>query len=205
MISYEGCVFISFCVYVITCYTLEFVRNIDDRVKDTKGTISLSVSNLFLGSSFLLNLKPWIQMSLFENIAVTNIAFQLANLFFIADSMFYFSHRLLHVPWVYQRYHKLHHRHVSPISWTALYVHPGEFACAFFGIFFVPPFIVNSWCYGGIEPIALLIFWNIIMISLVASHSGLFFAQHHELHHNKQTVNFGSKMGLWDRLFGTNE
>lgn len=133
MISYEGCVGVSFGIYILTCYILEYLRpfSTEERVPDKKGTIALSVSNLLLGSSLLLNLRSYIQLS--SETHVPGVLLQVLSMLLIADALFYGSHRLLHVPWIYQRYHKLHHRHVSPISWTALYVHPGEFLSAFIG------------------------------------------------------------------------
>ena len=42
------------------------------------------------------------------------------------EAMFYYSHRLLHVPYLYRRIHKKHHRFTAPIALAAQYAHPIE-------------------------------------------------------------------------------
>ncbi len=45
---------------------------------------------------------------------------------FIHEVGFYFAHRLLHVPALYEFAHKLHHRNVNPGPWSGLSMHPVE-------------------------------------------------------------------------------
>jgi sterol desaturase/sphingolipid hydroxylase (fatty acid hydroxylase superfamily) len=129
---------------------------------------------------------------------------KLLAMFVLSDFAFYWSHRLLHVPFFYARYHKLHHSHVAPIPWTALYVHPGEFLLAFFGIFVGPVVSMTRLC-GRVSWVTLTLFWSGLMVAMVASHSGLYTvgAEHHEAHHVSRKGNFGASVGFMDRLCGT--
>jgi methylsterol monooxygenase len=108
-------------------------------------------------------------------------------------SAFYWSHRIFHIPFFYEKYHKFHHAHVNPIPWTALYVHPGEFIMAFFGIFFLPVAVLPPLWFGTV-----MIFWSIIMYSLVSSHSNE--NDHHDLHHQTLKGHYGSRLGIWDKI-----
>lgn len=195
----------SLATYVGYCYACQYLWDPDDyrkRVKDQKAAIALSVSNLMLGTVLLLLVSPAFDVAN-QWQPTWSLCWQLPLVFFLADTLFYWSHRALHIPWVYKRYHKLHHRHVSPIPWTALYVHPGEFVTAFVGIFVLPLLVVQFIARGPLWVGTFIMFWNVIMVSLVSSHSGFWYGDHHETHHNRQTVNFGAKYGIWDRVCGT--
>jgi len=123
-------------------------------------------------------------------------------MFFLGDTAFYWSHRFMHIPKIYKFCHKFHHTHLSPISWTSLYVHPGEFLIALLGIFILPVKLANA-----NQNIASL-YWSLIMLSLVSSHSGMkipsfLSAEHHDEHHRNPKKNFGSDIGVWDYICGT--
>lgn len=195
----------SFCTYIGYCYGCQYMWDPEDykkRVKDQKGAIALSVSNLMLGTALLLVCAPLFD-PVYQWKPSWHVLWHIPLLFFLSDTSFYWSHRMLHIPWVYKRYHKLHHKHVAPIPWTALYVHPGEFITAFVCIFVVPLLLVQL--VSSIWIGTFVLFWNVIMISLVSSHSGFWVGNHHEMHHNKPSVNFGSKYGVWDKLCKTND
>ena len=42
---------------------------------------------------------------------------------FISEAVFYYNHRLLHLPWFYKRVHKIHHEFTAPIGLAAIYLH----------------------------------------------------------------------------------
>lgn len=44
----------------------------------------------------------------------------------VREITFYYSHRLLHHPYLYKRIHKKHHTWISPIAIAAAYCHPLE-------------------------------------------------------------------------------
>lgn len=142
---------VSFFVYVFWCYALDWLKagrgaqiiQPDKSLKlaDRRVCVALSVSNLLLGCACGWIATPFLGIQTLSRFFSWRIeAAKLLALAFLADSFFYWSHRLLHIPWFFQRYHALHHTHVAPIPWTALYVHPGEFNCCSFDYFFRPCF-----------------------------------------------------------------
>ena len=40
----------------------------------------------------------------------------------VVDTVFYFTHRLIHYPYLYKRIHKIHHRFKAPVSVASMYV-----------------------------------------------------------------------------------
>ncbi|OJJ48142.1 hypothetical protein ASPZODRAFT_92448 [Penicilliopsis zonata CBS 506.65] len=54
-------------------------------------------------------------------------AFQLWMCFFIADTWFYFGHRMMHnYKWLYKNFHSMHHRLYITYAFGAVYSHPVE-------------------------------------------------------------------------------
>ena len=46
---------------------------------------------------------------------------------FMEDTMFYWSHRLLHHPKIYAKIHKKHHEFNNPVGFISEYAHPLEY------------------------------------------------------------------------------
>ncbi len=47
--------------------------------------------------------------------------------FFMIDAGLYYSHRLMHRPWMFKHIHRWHHRYTAPVVFTTTAVHPIEF------------------------------------------------------------------------------
>lgn len=124
----------------------------------------------------------------------------------LVELNFYTSHRLLHVPWLYARVHKIHHAYKAPHAFAAIYAHPLE---ALVGNTFAvmgPPFFlgfhISHWMLG------IAVGW----LSTMTSHSGynmpfpgaklLSTPYWHDLHHEFFNCNYGT-LGYLDRLFGS--
>ena len=120
---------------------------------------------------------------------------------------FFVIHRALHWKPLYQRVHAIHHRNVSPTSWSGLSMHPAEHLLYFstLAIFFVLPS----------HPVHMLflLFWQ--LLGAPSGHSGFeavsiagrrvlavdaFF---HHLHHRFFECNYGSGEFPLDRWLGT--
>lgn len=119
-------------------------------------------------------------------------------LMLISDQMWYWSHRLMHVPWCWTNLHRMHH--IAPqCAISATYVHPWEYTL--FCISMQLPFAVAGypmWVHA--VPLA----WGMLTGSGAHSGYGGAFAngEKHNAHHYYHTVNFGLLM-IADAVFGT--
>ncbi|KAJ5426201.1 hypothetical protein N7465_001271 [Penicillium sp. CMV-2018d] len=118
------------------------------------------------------------------------------------EALFYYSHRILHIPSLYIRIHKKHHRFTAPIALAAQFAHPIEHIFANTLPITLPPQLLGS---------HIVTFWVFLAYELVNTatvHSGYDFFCHkaraHDLHHEKFNLNYGS-LGLLDWVHGTNQ
>jgi fatty acid hydroxylase domain-containing protein 2 len=119
----------------------------------------------------------------------------------VEEVLFYYSHRLMHAPFFYQRIHKIHHEWTAPIALTATYAHPFEhlvsnLAPVLAGPLLCRAHLVTTWAW-----IALALF------STTASHSGYHLPfmpspEAHDYHHALFNNNYGPT-GFLDWLHGT--
>lgn len=129
------------------------------------------------------------------------------------DTYFYWTHRLMHHPKLFARFHRVHHLSHNPTPFTALSFHPLE-SVVEFGI--IPILALFVPLHVG----ALIFFTIWSTLFNVLGHSGFEFmpsgstrhpflkwlgtATHHNLHHQRATHNFGLYFNFWDRVMGTN-
>ncbi|KAJ5108394.1 hypothetical protein N7456_005069 [Penicillium angulare] len=120
----------------------------------------------------------------------------------LREAMFYYGHRLLHVPYLYRRIHKKHHKFTAPIALAAQFAHPIEQIFANALPISLPPQLLGS---------HVLTFWPYLaweLFNTATVHSGYDFlsskAKMHDLHHEKFNLNYGS-LGLLDWVHGTNK
>jgi len=126
----------------------------------------------------------------------------------VQDTIFYWSHRLLHQPFFYKRIHKQHHQFYTPVGISSEYAHPVE---DFLNqaAFIAGPFIMGSHIFT-------LYMWLLLRLwETVDAHSGyalpfplspfsLFgVAEQHDYHHSQNKGCFGSFFGVWDWICGT--
>ena len=120
---------------------------------------------------------------------------------------FYFGHRMLHWPPLYNSVHYLHHANVNPEPWSGLAMHPVEHLVYFSGVLLL--WIVPA------TPVHAIFFTAFVALAPVEGHCG--FGKMilgnaclttdgfiHYLHHKHFRVNFGDTLLIpIDRFFGT--
>ena len=129
------------------------------------------------------------------------------------DAWFYWTHRLMHSPRLFARWHRTHHRSVSPTPFAAYSFDWREaIVQALFSVLCIAllPMPMS----------ALLMFLNVMIVRNAWGHCGVelhpaWFADHwltrhftttfhHQLHHSgSYHHNFGLYFTWWDRLMGT--
>ena len=139
-------------------------------------------------------------------------AFSFLIMVVVHDTYFYWTHRLLHQPWLLKHVHIVHHRSVNPTPWAAYAFHPVEAVIESFIVF---PFITIF----PVHMAAFLFFTLLVLVMNVMGHLGFEFfpkkvrsgragrdftsSTHHNLHHSKMTRNFGYYFTFWDRWMKT--
>jgi sterol desaturase/sphingolipid hydroxylase (fatty acid hydroxylase superfamily) len=135
-----------------------------------------------------------------------------ALLLFIHDAYFYWTHRLLHQPTLYRKYHAVHHASLKPSGWASFSFHPGESIVNAAAI----PLII---LFLPLHPVHLLVHLTIMTLTAVTNHSGfevlpknsnrhwlgkwLISGVHHTQHHRYFKYNFGLFFSWWDVWFKT--
>ena len=131
----------------------------------------------------------------------------------IHDAWFYWTHRFMHLPWIFRHIHARHHRSRTPTPWSTHAFHPLE---AVVEISILPVIVFTM----PAHPAAILVFIVILKAYNTVGHMGyeLFpraFARHrlfewsnstthHDMHHSHVGGHFGLYFNVWDRLMGTN-
>jgi sterol desaturase/sphingolipid hydroxylase (fatty acid hydroxylase superfamily) len=122
---------------------------------------------------------------------------------------FYFAHRLLHVPFLYDRVHYLHHKNINVGPWSGLAMHPVEHVAFFSGV-------LLFWILPS-SPFHVLYYLTMTGLGPALGHQGFdrikigksrhvsSASYQHFLHHKYVTVNYASDRLFLplDRWFGT--
>ena len=126
-------------------------------------------------------------------------------LFVVTDCINYWMHRLLHVKFLYRRFHRFHHRFVATSPYVTTAMHPVEVLAQQFASF-VPLVIIPFHAGSAVAVLLYILIFNIVDHSGVKLISVLPWqppSQYHDDHHAYFHVNFGQHLMIWDRLFGT--
>ena len=131
---------------------------------------------------------------------------------FLHDTYFYWTHRWLHIPRIYRRFHQIHHESINPTPWTSFSFDPFESVIQAIIIpilVFIIPIHISM----------VLLLLTLMTIFAVINHTGYevyprswmigFWGKnwitptHHTLHHHKFNCNYGLYFRFWDKLMNT--
>jgi Delta7-sterol 5-desaturase len=148
-----------------------------------------------------------------ESFGHTNDLMLLAAMIIAHDTYFYWTHRVMHLPAFYKRFHLTHHRSVTPTPFAAYSFSIGEAtAMGFFVLIwqiFIPtpglvlfPFLLfqitrNAMGHAGFELMPR--WWLSTRVTRWINTT-----THHDLHHaGSLRHNYGLYFTFWDKLMGT--
>lgn len=128
-------------------------------------------------------------------------------IFLYQDYITYWMHRWFHMPYLYQRFHKRHHRYKQPTAFSVTAIHPVEIT-AMQLVLTVPLFTF---------PVHWVAFYVIALYTYyhgIVTHSGINLKAHwwqpwqpdavfHDNHHQYVHVNFGFNCYYWDMIHDT--
>lgn len=161
--------------------------------------------------SFTFFLQPKFRVEDFPSFSVFLVHF--CFMIFCEDFCFYWSHRLMHLPFFYKRIHKKHHEYFNVIHIACTYAHPIEFIIG--NVF---PLLCGYIVLGNHAHLITLLSWSIFrLMETHECHSGYQFpwspfnvfpfsieSSYHNFHHLKNVGNYATFFTMWDSIFKTN-
>lgn len=139
-------------------------------------------------------------------------AFNLVALIVLHDAWFYWTHRIIHDPRLFRRFHRTHHKSHNPSPWTAYSFNISEAAI---NAVFLPLVLIIM----PSSPIAIFLFLWHMMFRNALGHCGyeifpslrsgrpamdwMTSVTHHDLHHAQAGWNYGLYFTWWDRMMET--
>ena len=131
----------------------------------------------------------------------------------VEDFCFHMGHRVLHMPFIYGRFHKQHHEFKYTIGISTEYSHPIDYTLAVMLPSGIGPLLLGKHFHA-----VSYIIWNVMRIAEGADgHCGYEFsfspfrllpfstsATYHGFHHVVNVGNFSSWLSVWDTLLASN-
>ncbi|MFB6454421.1 sterol desaturase family protein [Chitinophaga sp. Hz27] len=176
-----------------------------------------AMSSVILAMVAIFAFTPWIKPHTFiyrnlDEYPIWWIPLSVGLALIVHDTYFYWMHRILHHPKLFNITHLLHHKSTNPSPWTAYSFHVLE-AFAEGGVVLVLVFIMPM------HPLSLALFTIVALMINVYGHLGyeimpkgfrksflfeiLNSSTYHNLHHAKFKGNYSLYFRVWDRVMGT--
>lgn len=157
-----------------------------------------------------------LETKVYKNLSEHGIPYYILTTIFVIlfhDTYFYWAHRLMHHPLLYERVHKVHHLSKDPTPFASFAFHPTE---ALLEIGFVPLLVFTIPLH--FSSLLILSLWQIVFN--VMGHLGyeifprtalqhpllkwLNTSTNHNMHHKYVRCNYGLYFSFWDKLMNTN-
>jgi len=140
--------------------------------------------------------------------SVWTLLWQLTLLSIVNETLFYWSHRLLHTRWLYGPVHKKHHTFKVPIGIAAAFATPPEEMLSTFLSTIFPTIPL------GVHLYTLLLWLAFRVWETIDAHSGYLLpfspftiltnnAAHHDFHHSHNVGAYGTFVHFWDYVMAT--
>ena len=130
----------------------------------------------------------------------------------IDDTLFYWIHRLFHIPFFYKLFHKKHHEYNNTVGIAAIYAHPIEYLFGNLLPVVLGPAILSTQSHYATHMI--WFFWR--NMETIDGHCGCEFtwapyrvfpmsasSEHHNYHHSHNDGAYGSLFTFWDSVCST--
>mmetsp|Transcript_5828 Transcript_5828/g.10428 ORF Transcript_5828/g.10428 Transcript_5828/m.10428 type:complete len:284 (+) Transcript_5828:99-950(+) len=159
--------------------------------------------------------EPKVQWGL-EDLTVANSLLVVYTIVMVDDFMYYFIHRLMHVPALYPYCHKHHHRQSMPKRGylDAANEHPMEQVFGL-GLMIIAVHLVVTYWPLGVHVAGVLGFLLVYAATAFLNHTPYdiklgwlmlgYSVRAHEMHHRFPQTNYAQNTMVWDKLFGTFE
>lgn len=153
--------------------------------------------------------------AIYTDVLERGIAYLIFSFFFIMilhETYYYWLHRLIHIPGIYERVHLTHHDSIVTSVWTSFSFHPIE---SFLQTIFIPIVI----CFVPVHIGVVMLLLIVMTVSATINHldveiyprnfnrnfigKWLIGATHHSLHHSEFITNYGLYFTFWDRWMHT--
>ena len=130
----------------------------------------------------------------------------------VVETLYYWSHRLFHTPWLYKNFHKQHHEYQVTVSIAAIYNNPFDYVITntlpaiIAKMLLCEMHVVTAYFWGlyvGFLAIVLHIGYNMPWYPFSVFPFGIDI-DYHDFHHSSNVGNYGIFSSLWDTICGTN-
>ena len=189
--------FLSYLFYLILGFIFHFTLS---KTKLNGNEFKLSSISLFISSCIHACYFKYYKYNEFHWL-------QIPSYLIIMDFFYYFLHRFMHLPLVYQWVHSQHHQFKPPSSWSASSLGIIETVLTMSIASFGPTYFYSFHPYV-VHYVGLFLLVNSIFVH---TNSGIDYPflisplEHYKHHlYGLQNRNFGLFTNIWDILFGTN-
>jgi len=142
------------------------------------------------------------------------IAFSYIAVLILQDSYFYFSHRLLHLPWFFKHFHEGHHHSKPPTPWTFFALEPAE-AISQISFLLCLTLIIPLNVGVLVAVLVTMTVWStgnhvgvqVVPLTRSSRWWGQWFigSSHHLIHHQRYSRHYGLYFTFWDKVLGTQD